>query len=74
MGEISLICKGDFFFGLIIYYLWYIILLVFFVVFVIVYCKKVIENVNVVKVCIKKVNKVVVKCMKNVGRLLVENK
>lgn len=74
LGDSSLRPKGDFFFGIVGYYLCYLIPLLLFVVFAVIYRQKALENANVAKVKTKKANKVATRRMKLAGKLLAENK
>ena len=74
MNEGSIIHQGTFFLGSSTYYLWYIIPLCLLIVFVFMYRRQAVENANMVKVRIKRANKIAIKRMKSAEKLLSGNK
>lgn len=73
-NNVTLVQKGDFFFGSFIYYLFYLLPSGLFIIFFIIYRKQIAANANVAKMRTKKANKAAVKRMKQAGKLLNENK
>ncbi len=73
-NEVTLVQRGDFFFGSLTYWLLYLIPGIAFIAFFIIYRKQIAANANVARMRTKKANKVAVKRMKQAGKLLAENK
>lgn len=73
-NQVTLIPRGEFFFGTWQYILWYVVPIFIFVVFFILYRKQIAANANVAKVRTRKANKVAVKRLRLAGKLLSDNK
>lgn len=73
-NDVTLVPRGQFFFGTFKYWLWYLIPLLIFISLFIIYRKQVIANDNTIKIRIRNANKVAVKRLKLSKKFLSDNK
>lgn len=73
-NDVTLVPRGQFFFGTFKYWLWYLISLLIFISLFIIYRKQVIANDNTIKIRIRNANKVAVKRLKLSKKFLSDNK
>lgn len=73
-NKVTLVPRGQFFFGSLGYILWYVVPSCIFVIFFLLYRKRIATNANIVRVRTRKANKIAVKRLKLAGKSLNDNK